>query len=202
MAFNYLTPNIVFQEVPGEISLCFSITGCKLACSGCHSAELWNAEHGSPLTNEIFQYYLQQYAGLLSCILFFGGEWQSAKLIEKLVFAKQQGLKTCLYSGQKHIDIHISKHLTYLKTGKWDPRRGGLDSSGTNQLFYNLITGEKLNHLFIKMPQSADKPTNGNAQSDLAVNVSPTQRLSTHTLPNNSLPNILPKKKGNLDATA
>ncbi|WDD97342.1 anaerobic ribonucleoside-triphosphate reductase activating protein [Thalassomonas actiniarum] len=150
MPFNCLTPTIVFQEVPGEISLCFSITGCKLACRGCHSTELWNENNGQDLNKDTFCRYLDQYAGLLSCIVFFGGEWQAPELIEKLKIARAQGLKTCLYSGQEHIDISISQHLTYLKTGKWTPKRGGLDNPATNQVFFDLTTGKKLNHLFVK----------------------------------------------------
>ncbi|PCI60606.1 MAG: anaerobic ribonucleoside-triphosphate reductase activating protein [Gammaproteobacteria bacterium] len=148
MNFNCLTPSVVFQEVPNEISLCFSITGCKIGCKGCHSTELWNESYGMPLTNTNFIHWLKKYKNLITCIVFFGGEWQASALIEKLLIAKNFGLKTCLYSGQDHIDINISQHLTFLKTGRWQAKLGGLDSTTTNQVFRNLLTGEKLNHLF------------------------------------------------------
>jgi len=154
MDFNCLTPTIVFQEVPNEISLCFSITGCKVGCKGCHSTELWDANYGIHLSNENFTYWLNKYQGLISCVVFFGGEWQPSALIEKLIIAKNLGLKTCLYSGeengQQHIDLSISQHLNFLKTGAWRAELGGLENSLTNQVFRNLNTGEKLNHLFIK----------------------------------------------------
>jgi len=150
MDFNCITPSVVFQEVPDEISLCFSITGCKVGCKGCHSTELWQASNGIALTNQTFIQWLKKYQGLISCVVFFGGEWQPSALIEKLIIAKNFGLKTCLYSGEKHIDINISQHLNFLKTGKWQPELGGLDSSTTNQVFRDLTTGEKLNHLFTK----------------------------------------------------
>lgn len=150
MKFNCLPPTVVFQEVPDEISLCFSITGCKVGCKGCHSTELWNTNYGNALSNKTFINYLKKYQSLISCVVFFGGEWQESALIEKLIIAKNYGLKTCLYSGQKHVNINISQHLNFLKTGAWRSELGGLDSAITNQIFRNLTTGEKLNHLFVK----------------------------------------------------
>ena len=141
---------MVFQEVPNEISLCFSITGCKVGCKGCHSTELWHEDNGMSLTNTNFTQWLEKYQGLISCVVFFGGEWQPNALIEKLLIAKNHGLKTCLYSGEKHIDISISQHLNFLKTGAWDQSLGGLDSPTTNQVFRDVISGKKLNHLFNK----------------------------------------------------
>ncbi|OUR75153.1 anaerobic ribonucleoside-triphosphate reductase activating protein [Colwellia psychrerythraea] len=150
MTFNCITPSVVFQEVPNEISLCFSITGCKVGCKGCHSTELWHENNGMSLTNTNFTLWLKKYQGLISCVVFFGGEWQPKALIEKLLIAKNHGLKTCLYSGEKHIDLNISQYLNFLKTGAWHETLGGLDSPTTNQVFRDVISGEKLNHLFNK----------------------------------------------------
>ncbi len=159
MIFNCIVPSIVFQEVPNEISLCFSITGCKVGCKGCHSTELWHEQNGMALTKQNFIQWLKKYQGLISCVVFFGGEWQPKALIEKLQIAKSYGLKTCLYSGEKHIDISISQHLNFLKTGAWHEVLGGLESPKTNQVFRNVITGEKLNHLFNKTIDSIDTKT-------------------------------------------
>ncbi len=163
-SFNCLTPTVVFQEVPNEISLCFSITGCKVGCKGCHSTELWSEHNGTPLSNERFISYLKRYQGLISCVVFFGGEWQAPQLVEKLIIARKFSLKTCLYSGQDHISINISQHLTYLKTGAWQAELGGLDSKNTNQVFRNMETGEKLNYLFLKESpiQHKNLPINNN----------------------------------------
>ena len=150
MEFNCITPSVVFQEVPNEISLCFSITGCKVGCKGCHSTELWQETNGIALSNQSFIQWLKKYQGLISCVVFFGGEWQPSALIEKLLIAKNCGLKTCLYSGEKHISLNISQHLDFLKTGAWQPHLGGLDSITTNQIFRDMRTGKKLNHLFTK----------------------------------------------------
>lgn len=149
MIFNSLTPTVVFQEVPNEISLCFSVTGCEIACKGCHSTELWSDKNGIPLSNTLFEQWLFKYKGLISCVVFFGGEWQPHALIEKLIIAKTHHLKTCLYSGRDHIDINISQHLTFLKTGAWQFDRGGLNNPNTNQIFRHVPSGEKLNTLFL-----------------------------------------------------
>ncbi len=37
---NYLTRQIVFREIPDEISLSYLITGCSLHCEGCHSVDV------------------------------------------------------------------------------------------------------------------------------------------------------------------
>jgi len=163
MKFNCLPPTVVFQEVPGEISLCFSITGCKVGCKGCHSTELWDENYGISLTNSKFTTYLAKYQKLISCVVFFGGEWQAKALIEKLHIAKRFNLKTCLYTGhtagEKYIDINISQHLNFLKTGAWQAKLGGLESPITNQVFRNVQTGEKLNHLFLKNHNNFSKGT-------------------------------------------
>jgi len=169
MAFNCLTPSIVFQEVPDEISLCFSITGCQIGCKGCHSTELWNENYGMSLTNKNFINWLNKYKSLISCVVFFGGEWQPSELIEKLIIAKNFGLKTCLYSGEKYIDINISQHLNFLKTGAWQQELGGLESPNTNQVYRNLSTGEKLNHLFINKNNNLDSQQTTQGASNVAA---------------------------------
>lgn len=148
--FNALKPTVVFQEVPNEISLCISITGCKLGCKGCHSTELWDERNGEPLTNQLFQHWLNQYQGLISCVCFMGGEWQTNALREKLVIAKTAGLKTCLYTGEDHISPELMPFLNFAKLGRWQPELGGLNEQFTNQRFIDLATGENLNPLFIK----------------------------------------------------
>jgi anaerobic ribonucleoside-triphosphate reductase activating protein len=77
---NYHQFEIALQEVPGEISLCFSITGCEIKCKGCHSPFLCKKENGSLLTIKKFKKYLNQYQGFATCILFMGGEWHEEKL--------------------------------------------------------------------------------------------------------------------------
>ncbi|PIW60540.1 anaerobic ribonucleoside-triphosphate reductase activating protein [Shewanella sp. CG12_big_fil_rev_8_21_14_0_65_47_15] len=148
LAFNSFQPQICFQEVPDEVSLAFTITGCPLRCQGCHSQDSWDPRIGIALNKLMFEGYLDRYQGLVSCILFFGGEWNPEALIEKLLIAKTMGLKTCLYTGKEKVPQKIVRQLDYLKTGAWQPTRGGLEKSTTNQRFTELKTGNLLNFKF------------------------------------------------------
>ena len=142
--------HVVLQEVPGEISLCFTISGCPLRCQGCHSPFHWKKGSGTKLSNKEFRDILYRYFGFATCVVFMGGEWHEQELITKLKYAQRQGYKTCLYTGEETIDPKIKEQLTWLKTGKWDFSKGGLDSANTNQRFIQVATNKQLNHLFIK----------------------------------------------------
>ncbi len=146
----YYDFKVVLQEVPGEISLCFSISGCNLRCEGCHSPFLWKEGNGNILTEEIYTTLLNQYKNLATCVLFMGGEWHETELITMLQLAKKQNLKTCLYTGEKYVSEAITKQLTFLKTGKWKQKIGGLEKTNTNQNFINVKTNQNLNYLFSK----------------------------------------------------
>ncbi len=139
---------IVFHEVPDEVALAFTVSGCPLQCDGCHSTDTWSLNSGTPLSNSQFAEYLRRYERLISCVLFFGGEWCAEPLIEKLKMAKDAGLKTCLYSGFERLPKRITQHLDYLKTGPWIGDRGGLDNPKTNQKFIDLTTNTDLTFRF------------------------------------------------------
>tara|TARA_R100000353_G_scaffold111108_1_gene79747 strand:+ start:456 stop:701 length:246 start_codon:yes stop_codon:yes gene_type:complete len=79
-----------------------------------------------------------------------GGEWHGEKLLKLLKIAKREGYKTCLYTGEENVDTMLLEQLDFIKTGKWDPTLGGLDSPQTNQRFIEVETNRNLNHLFTK----------------------------------------------------
>lgn len=151
----FTSEQIVWQEVPGEVSLAFLFSGCPLRCRGCHSADSWKAGLGTALTEDYLQSRLARYRGLISCVLFMGGEWLPQSLECLLVAVTRAGLKTCLYTGLERDELEAQSgcfipHLTYLKTGRWMPEQGGLDSPATNQRFIHVPSGDVLNHLFIR----------------------------------------------------
>ncbi|MEY8019312.1 anaerobic ribonucleoside-triphosphate reductase activating protein [Muriicola sp. E247] len=141
--------HVVLQEVPGEISLCFTISGCPLRCEGCHSPFLWKKRNGEKITSRTYKQILKRYFGFATCVVFMGGEWHRNELIKKLKYARNQGYKTCLYSGAEDVDEKILEHLTWVKTGRWDKNRGGLNSKTTNQVFREVKSNKVLNSLFI-----------------------------------------------------
>ncbi|WP_417441283.1 anaerobic ribonucleoside-triphosphate reductase activating protein [Idiomarina sp.] len=145
---HYSAEQIVWQEVPGEVALAYTITGCPVGCKGCHSVDSWPVGSGSPLTPEHLTQQLQKYHGLISCVLFLGGEWQPTALLKLLKQVRNEGLETCLYTGYEDVSLTLREQLTYLKTGPWIAARGGLESPTTNQRFYDLRTQQLLNCKF------------------------------------------------------
>lgn len=141
----YLYVKEVFAEVPGEISLAISITGCLQRCVGCHSRELWE-DKGEPLNVETLCGLLNQHEGI-TCVCLFGGEHDIDALTELFMYAHKR-VKTAWYSGLDRLpkDKHgILQFLDFYKEGHFDYELGGLDSPITNQKLYHIThPGEKL----------------------------------------------------------
>lgn len=140
----------VFQEVPGEITLGISISGCQIHCKGCHSRELWE-DKGEILDVETLCGMLNKHNGI-TCLCLFGGEHDIDTLTELFKYAHKR-VKTAWYCGLdmlpiKHLDI--LNYLDYLKLGHYDQDLGGLDSLSTNQRLYRI-----------------DHQSDGNYQSDI-----------------------------------
>jgi len=146
---HYSSEQVVWQEVPGEVALAYTITGCPVGCKGCHSVDSWPVGSGLALTEDYLQERLAMYKGLITCVLFLGGEWQPEALIKHLKRVRAEGLETCLYTGYEDVSLRIREQLTYLKTGPWIAEKGGLDSPHTNQKFYDLRTKQLLNCKFL-----------------------------------------------------
>ncbi len=144
----YAFTDLVFLEVPDEVSLLFFITGCPHHCKACHSAALWTEDKGSTLNPSIFEQHLDRYQGLITCVCFFGGEWWPERLSELLDLAQARGLKTCLYTGLEAVSPALQDRLDFLKTGPWRQELGGLDQLTTNQRMIAVKTGECLNARF------------------------------------------------------
>jgi len=140
---NYIPEDttIVFQEIPGEISLSFSITGCGLSCPHCHSPYLQNGCNGIPLSWTKLCDTLSFYSQMVSCILFMGGDLYEMELIEILDKLKLQKYKTALYTGHTNISNRLQFYLDYMKLGPYVEEYGGLNNPTTNQRFYKKEKG-------------------------------------------------------------
>jgi len=135
----YSYPQEVFQEIPGELTLALSISGCNLHCKGCHSSETWDPNFGKILDINELEMLLNKH---ISCVLFYGGEWNIKELTKMLVYVKAKGLKTALYTGREsdyfdEFDEVIS-NLNYIKVGRYIEKLGGLKSPETNQRIIKL----------------------------------------------------------------
>ena len=134
----YLYCKEVFAEVPREIALGISISGCLIHCNGCHSRELWE-DKGTPLTVEELQRLLDAHKGI-TCLCILGGEHDIDSLIELFMYAHKR-IKTAWYCGLDMIPedkLGIMQYLDFIKLGHYDHELGGLDSSTTNQKFYQI----------------------------------------------------------------
>ena len=141
----YLYTKEVFSEIPEEISLAISISGCSIHCVGCHSRELWE-DKGESLDVETLCGLLNQHEGI-TCVCLFGGEHDIDALTELFMYAHKR-VKTAWYSGLDRLpkDKHgILQFLDFYKEGHFDYELGGLDSPTTNQKLYHIThPGEKL----------------------------------------------------------
>lgn len=161
---HYSSLQVVFQEVPDEISLAMSISGCSLKCPGCHSSNTWNPTYGVYLSKDEYTSLLSKYKDLCSCVLFYGGEWHRQQLKEYLLLAKEYGYKTCLYTGLT-LDFFSQDFLSaldYIKTGKFVRSLGGLSHRSTNQRMYVVSTMEDITYKFWR---SSDASTDSSTDS-------------------------------------
>lgn len=136
----YLRSDVVFQEIPGEISLAFEVTNCPYRCPECHSPEL-QSDIGVVLDIPTLEHFIKvnTFEGktLFSCVLFLGGDHDSG-LFELLSYCRSKGLKTALYTGSDDVSEEVKNVLNYLKTGKYVKELGNLSCISTNQALRKL----------------------------------------------------------------
>lgn len=134
----YLYVREIFSEIPSEIALGISISGCQIHCQGCHSRELWE-DKGEPLNVKNLQTLMDKHKGI-TCVCLFGGEHNIDALTELFMYAHKR-VKTAWYCGLDRLPKQhtgITQYLDFLKLGHFDIECGGLDSPTTNQRFYHL----------------------------------------------------------------
>lgn len=126
-----------FVEVPGEISLTLSMTGCPGECEGCHSPHLRDEGRGDVVTHRYLYEAVLGCMGNATCVTFLGGDWDPT-ISWFIVYLRSffPELKFCLYSGLDKIDREIMMHLDYLKLGPYVKALGPLSSPTTNQRMY------------------------------------------------------------------
>lgn len=132
----------VFAEIPDEITLAISISGCPIRCKGCHSQYLWN-DAGEELTTEVLSTLLERHLGV-SCICFMGGDQDPSFINELAHWVKSHSkVKVAWYSGRDEMVGSVElQNFDYIKLGRWDEERGPLNSPTTNQVLYRVVGGE------------------------------------------------------------
>lgn len=137
----YLNYQVVFKEVPDEVTLSINITNCPYRCPGCHSPYL-QEDVGGELTFEALSYLIEKHKGI-TCVCFMGGDRNIYELLTFAYFIKiKYGLKTAWYSGMdtmpKRLIENVKDVLNYVKIGSYKKDRGGLESRETNQQFFKI----------------------------------------------------------------
>lgn len=148
----YVDEKEVFAEIPDEITLAVSISGCPIHCPGCHSQYLW-ADVGEPLTTEALSSMLQSHVGI-TCLCLMGGDQDPAEIDRLAGWVKENfDVHTAWYSGRNELpkEIHLA-HFDYLKTGPYDDACGPLNVRTTNQRLYRVESGKltDITHRFWK----------------------------------------------------
>ena len=137
--YNY---DIVFQEIPDEVTLAVNLTGCPIHCPGCHSPHLWE-DIGVPLDEALLRRIHGEYAGEVTCICLMGGDGDPAESERLCAFIKQEmGLRSGWWSGRAALPEGIDlTHFDYIKTGPYIESLGGLKNPKTNQRLYRVAAG-------------------------------------------------------------
>jgi anaerobic ribonucleoside-triphosphate reductase activating protein len=134
----YLYCKEIFREIPSEITLGVSLSGCTIKCPDCNQKELWE-DKGTILDVNQLDILLRAHQGI-SCILLMGAEHNIDALTELFMYAHKR-VKTAWYCGLKEIPKNkrgILQYLDYVKVGPFIKELGGLDSPTTNQRLYKI----------------------------------------------------------------
>lgn len=142
----YVDTEVVFRELPDEITLAINISNCPCNCPGCHSSYL-SQDIGIPLTIESLENLIEKNPGI-SAICFMGGD-SNPKEISKLAKYLKEDSKHYLavgwYSGRQELSNEIDlEYFNFIKLGPYIESLGGLDKETTNQKMYLVSPGQEL----------------------------------------------------------
>ena len=131
----YANYDVVFQEVPDEVTLAINISNCPNQCPGCHSKYLWDNVGKNLDLNELNR-LVSQYETGITCVCFMGGDAEPKEVADMAWQLKNShsNLKMAWYSGKNELPQNVSTdHFDYIKLGRYVAELGPLDSATTNQ---------------------------------------------------------------------
>lgn len=136
----YYNYDIVFQEIPNEVTLAVNISNCPNRCKGCHSPHLQN-DIGKELNEKQIASLIDKYASAITCFCFMGGDNNPHRVAELANFIRLHypQTKTAWYSGcAKLPEAFENKHFQYIKLGAYEEKRGNLQSEISNQHLFEV----------------------------------------------------------------
>ena len=134
----YVNTDVVFQEIPDEVTLAINISNCPCRCPGCHSHYLWD-DVGLPLATSAIDEFVGRRASDITCIAMMGGDAdpKSVNMLAQYIHEEYPQLKVAWYSGRIRIPSVVNKaDFDYIKVGPYIRHLGPLKSPTTNQRMY------------------------------------------------------------------
>lgn len=137
----YTDYDIVFQEVPDEVSLAVNLSNCPHRCPGCHSQQLWN-DIGDELNEGSLGALIDKYSKSITCVCFMGGDCDLVMLQQLASYVHTRGFKVAWYTGASALPVGVDTRLfNYIKIGPYIEHLGALRSKETNQRYYRVSDG-------------------------------------------------------------
>lgn len=135
----FVNYDIVFQEIPNEITLAINISNCPNCCPDCHSKYLVE-DIGEVLTEDILESIIDKYRVGITCIAFMGGDASPDEVGQFAQWIKEKfSLKVAWYSGKERIyEKTRFPYFDYIKIGPFRKECGALKEKTTNQRFYKI----------------------------------------------------------------
>ena len=141
--------DIVFQEIPGEVTLALNLSNCPCHCPGCHSPHLAE-DIGEVVSEDLLNGLLARYGSMITCVAFMGGDANPEEVARWAEWIKAYQLKTAWYSGRPCYPNTPSNQIIpstpvpfdYVKLGPDIESLGGLKSPTTNQRLYKRVGDE------------------------------------------------------------
>ena len=134
----YVNTDVVFQEIPNEVTLAVNVSGCPCRCPGCHSKYLWE-DTGLPLDKDSIDRLIATVNDHITCVAFMGGDADPKGIDQLARHIKEQHpeLKVAWYSGRMRVPSEVNKDdFDYIKIGPYLQHLGPLNSRTTNQRLY------------------------------------------------------------------
>ncbi len=136
----YYNYDIVFQEIPDEVTLAVNITNCPLRCKGCHSTHL-QKDIGEELNEERIVSLMGIYASSITCFCFMGGDADPQRVAGLASFIRlcYPAIKVAWYSGcAKLPEGFDNRSFQYIKLGGYVEELGSLKSETSNQHLFEI----------------------------------------------------------------
>lgn len=145
----YYNYDIVFAEIPTEVTLAINITNCPNRCVGCHSAYL-QQDIGVELNEEELRRIIGSYVNAITCVCFMGGDAEPLAVQNLSLWVRREfpKLKTAWYSGKKAVAEGVAvTSYNYVKLGGYDASKGPLNNPNTNQRLYRVEESGELSDI-------------------------------------------------------